>query len=80
MTQNRCLYLKRFSANRGFPFDVAAPDNAAPTRMPDRAELERSVKTAVADLNNTGHTNSFIWPAEKPGALVTGKYSSVDEI
>ena len=33
------IFLKRFSANRGFPFDVVAPDDAAPTLMLDRYEL-----------------------------------------
>lgn len=64
------IFLKRFSANRGFPFDVVAPDDAAPTRMLNRAELERSVKAAVADLNNTGHTNSFSYVDPKTKKLV----------
>lgn len=62
------IFLKRFSADRGFPFDVVAP--ATPHLM-DRAELERSVKTAVADLNNTGYVDHFTYIDPDTGELIT---------
>lgn len=62
------IFLKRFSADRGFPFDVVAP--AAPHLM-DRSELERSVKAAVADWNNTGYVDHFTYIDPDTGKLIT---------
>ena len=52
------IFLKRFSANRGFPFDVVAP-------------LESSVKAAAADLNNTGYVDHFTYIDPATGKLIT---------
>lgn len=65
------IFLKRFSANRGFPFDVVAPSEAASFRMFDKAEIESSVKAAVADLNNTGRVGHFTYIDPDTGRLVT---------
>lgn len=65
------IFLKRFSVTRGFPFDVVAPNGPTSPRMFDRAEIERSVKAAVADLNNTGHIDHFTYTDPKTGEIVT---------
>ena len=69
------IFLRRFSANRGFPFDVVAPSAAddAPHLM-SRAELERSVKAAVADLNNTGDVDHFTYIDPATGKLITENF------
>lgn len=64
------IFLKRFSADRGFPFAVVAPDDTVADRRFDRTELERSVKAAVADLNNTAHSNHFSYIDPKTGKLI----------
>lgn len=65
------VFLKRFTAERGFPFDVVAPNTAQASRVFDRAELERSVKAAIADLNNTGHMDHFTYTDPDTGKLIT---------
>lgn len=65
------IFLKRFSANRGFPFDVVAPSTAIAPHLMGQAELERSVKTAVADLNNTGYVDHFTYIDPATGKLIT---------
>lgn len=65
------IFLKRFSANRGFPFDVVAPSAATAPHLMSQAELERSVKSAVADLNNTGHVDHFTYIDPATGKLIT---------
>lgn len=65
------IFLKRFSANRGFPFDVVAPSAATAPRLMDRATLESSVKAAVADLNNTGYVDHFTYIDPETGKLIT---------
>lgn len=65
------IFLKRFSVTRGFPFDVVAPNGPTSPRMFDRAEIERSVKAAVADLNNTGHMNHFTYIDPETKKIVT---------
>lgn len=65
------IFLKRFSANRGFPFDVVAPSPATVPYFMDRATLESSVKAAVTDLNNTGFVDHFTYIDPATGKLIT---------
>lgn len=65
------IFLKRFSASRGFPFDVVAPSTATAPHLMDRATLESSVKAAVADLNNTGCVDHFTYIDPETGKLIT---------
>ena len=65
------IFLKRFSANRGFPFDVVAPSTVTTPHLMGQAELERSVKAAVADLNNTGYVDHFTYIDPATGKLIT---------
>lgn len=68
------IFLKRFSANRGFPFDVVAPNTAAAPHLMGQFELERSVKAAVADLNNTGYVDHFTYIDPTTGKLITENF------
>lgn len=65
------IFLKRFSVERGFPFDVVAPENAVVSGSLDRTELERSIQAAVADVNNTGHADHFTYIDPKTNKLIT---------
>ena len=65
------IFLKRFSANRGFPFDVVAPSPVTAPHLMDRATLESSVKAAAADLNNTGYVDHFTYIDPATGKLIT---------
>ena len=65
------IFLKRFSADRGFPFDVVAPSATPPLHLMGRAALESSVKAAVADLNNTGYVDHFTYIDPATGELIT---------
>lgn len=68
------IFLKRFSVEHGFPFDVVAPSSSAPFRMFNRAEIESSVRAAVADLNNSGHMDHFTYIDPKTQKLITQNY------
>ncbi len=54
------IFLKRFIANNGFPFNVVAP---AKTSSPivDAESLDESVKKAIADPNNLGISHQFTY-------------------
>lgn len=65
------IFLKRFSANRGFPFDVVAPSAVTAPHLMSQGELERSVKAAVADINNTGYVDHFTYIDPATGKLIT---------
>ena len=47
------IFLRRFAAERGFPFDVVAPAGAetGAKPQPDRAELERRMRLAVSEAD-----------------------------
>ena len=49
------IFLRRFAAERGFPFDVVAPAGQAAMAKPrlDRAELERRMRLAVAESDDS---------------------------
>ena len=66
------IFLKRFAAERGFPFDVVAPPAAETAGGTiDREELVRSVQAAVADKENTGHPDYFTYLDPSSGKLIT---------
>lgn len=65
------IFLKRFSAERGFPFDVVAPSARYSPALLNRTELERSVKAAIADENNTGKLDHFTYIDPESGKLTT---------
>lgn len=49
------IFLRRFAAERGFPFDVVAPAGQEAPAKPrlDRAELERRMRLAVTEADST---------------------------
>lgn len=59
------IFLKRFIANQGFPFDVVVPQSAKPTPIIDTDMLDASVKRAVADPNNLGLSHQFTYLDKK---------------
>lgn len=65
------IFLKRFSAERGFPFDVVAPNLKYTTEILNRTELERSVKAAIADEKNTGQLDHFTYIDPESGKLTS---------
>ena len=47
------IFLKRFTAEKGFPFDVTVPDHSAKTGKGqfDRNDLEKRMQAAVAEAD-----------------------------
>lgn len=67
------IFLKRFSGERGFPFDVVAPDKEN-ARVPfDPAELDRSIKAAIADMAHSKHPDHFTYIDPASGKLMQQK-------
>ncbi len=59
------IFLKRFAAEKGFPFSVVMPDSSvsateANKEQFDRKELERLMQVAVAEAN----TQSSVMPSD----------------
>ncbi|MGM9937942.1 MAG: type II toxin-antitoxin system RelB/DinJ family antitoxin [Candidatus Ornithomonoglobus sp.] len=55
------IFLKRFIANRGFPFNVVAPERKKQTPIVNVEMLDASVKEAIADPNNIGLSHQFTY-------------------
>lgn len=62
------IFLKRFVANNGFPFDVVDPTQKTP--VIDFSLLDTSVKKAVADKNNVGLSNRFTYLDPETNKLI----------
>lgn len=65
------IFLKRFAAEQGFPFDVVAPKLDPEVSPWEPAEAERIVKAAVADPDNSGRAHHFTYLDPSTGKLVT---------
>ena len=55
------VFLKRFIANNGFPFDVTAQSKKQMQPTIDLDFLDASVKSAIADPNNLGLSHQFTY-------------------
>ena len=64
------IFLKRFIANRGFPFDVVVPKSIT-TPIMDVEMLDASVKQAIADPNNLGLSHQFTYLDQNTGKPIT---------
>lgn len=53
------IFLKRFIANNGFPFDVVSTKTQTP--IVDVEFLDASVKKAISDPNNIGLSHQFTY-------------------
>ena len=65
------IFLKRFIANRGFPFSVVSTNDAEQKPIIDINVLDASVKRAVADPNNTGLSRQFTYLDRNTGQPIT---------
>ncbi len=65
------VFLKRFVANRGFPFNVISTNNIEQVPIMDVNMLDASVKKAIADPNNSGLSHQFTYLDQNTGKLVT---------
>ena len=61
------VFLKRFIANRGFPFSVVSTNNAEQVPIIDVNMLDASVKRAIADPNNIGLSHQFTYLDQNTG-------------
>ena len=64
------VFLKRFVAENGFPFDVVAPSGGT---LIDQKELDFAVKKAVTDKDNSGRPKHFCYIDPKTNKLITVK-------
>ena len=55
------IFLKRFIANNGFPFNVVVPSKPLSSPIVDIDLLDASVKKAVSDPNNLGISHQFTY-------------------
>lgn len=70
------IFLRRFIAEKGFPFEVKALDLPAPAPVLDPAALTAAVKKAVADPNNPTPPNHFTYfdaDKQQPTTIHNGK-------
>ncbi len=68
------VFLKKFVATNGFPFDVVAPSsNSSRSPIIDTAVLDAAVKRAVADTKNTGRPEQFTYLDTNTDQLTTIK-------
>ena len=65
------IFLKRFTAEQGFPFDVVAPKLKQDVSDWNPIEMERIVKAAIADPDNTGRADHFTYLDPTTGKLTT---------
>lgn len=63
------VFIKRFVANNGFPFDVNVPKQK--TTIIDVNELNQAVKNAILDPNNDGLPKKFSYVNPHTNELVT---------
>ena len=61
------IFLKRFIAERGFPFKVAVPEDTKQKPIIDIDLLDASVKEAIADPNNLGLSHHFTYLDQDTG-------------
>lgn len=61
------VFLKRFIANRGFPFSVVSTNNTEQVPIIDVNMLDASVKHAIADPNNIGLSHQFTYLDQNTG-------------
>lgn len=64
------IFLKRFSVERGFPFEVIAIDKPHLTPPFDPAELDHSIKSAIADVEHSRHPDHFTYIDPVSGKLM----------
>lgn len=55
------IFLKKFAAEGGFPFEVKAIPQGGHGFLRDSAQLERMVQRAVADPNNPARPKQFTY-------------------
>ena len=65
------IFLKRFIANRGFPFSVVVPKSITTVPFIDVEMLDASVKQAIADPNNLGLSHQFTYLDQNTGKPIT---------
>lgn len=53
------IFIKRFIAEGGFPFEVKAVNNSMPPSINEAKKMEDIVKQAIADPNNLGVPQHF---------------------
>ncbi len=63
------IFLKRFSAERGFPFDVVAPGSRHTINPLNRSVLEHAVKAAIAAPEKAGRLSHFTYLDPDTGKL-----------
>ena len=63
------IFLRRFSAERGFPFDVVASGSKHAMRPLNRSALEHSVKAAIAAPEKAGRLSHFTYLDPDTGKL-----------
>ena len=55
------IFLKRFIADNGFPFNVVVPNKPHSSPVVDINLLDASVKKAISDPNNLGISHQFTY-------------------
>ena len=65
------IFLKRFVANDGFPFNVVVPKKTSTKPIVDKELLDASVKKAIADPNNVGLSHQFTYLDPDTNELIT---------
>ena len=65
------VFLKRFTAENGFPFSVTVPKSERTTAIIDLEHLDASVKKAIADPHNVGLSHQFTYLDPNTNQLVT---------
>jgi len=65
------VFLRRFIAEQGFPFDVVVPPVKNRSPVFDKSALLKSVREAVADENNTAPSESFVYLDPNTQELIT---------
>lgn len=69
------IFLKRFVANHGFPFNVVSPVKASQPIV-DVELLDASIKKAVSDPSNLGIPKQFTYFDSNTNELVTVENNS----
>lgn len=65
------IFLKRFVANDGFPFNVSVPQKTVDKPIIDQNILDAAVKMAIADPENKGIPDEFTYLDPVTKRLIT---------
>ncbi len=65
------IFLKRFTAENGFPFPVNVPQNGIANPVINTETLDVLVKKAIADPSNSGLSHQFTYLDPNTNQLIT---------